>query len=52
MIDEGGLMREPEAVIPLHMANANTTIVIAGDPQQVYLFLSRKKGVIAISPLG
>lgn len=35
MIDEGGLMREPEAVIPLHMANADTTIVIAGDPQQV-----------------
>lgn len=35
MIDEGGLMREPEAVIPLCMANENTTIVIAGDPQQV-----------------
>lgn len=35
MIDEGGLMREPEAVIPLHMANTDTTIVIAGDPQQV-----------------
>ena len=34
MIDEGGLMREPEAVIPLRMANENTTIVIAGDPQQ------------------
>lgn len=35
MIDEGGLMREPEAVIPLCMANEKTTIVIAGDPQQV-----------------
>jgi DNA replication protein DnaC len=35
MIDEGGLMREPEAVIPLRMASDNTTIVIAGDPQQV-----------------
>ena len=35
MIDEGGLMREPEAIIPLCMASERTTIVIAGDPQQV-----------------
>ena len=35
MIDEGGLMREPEAIIPLRKANERTAIVIVGDPQQV-----------------
>ena len=35
-IDEGAQMREPEALAPLSMASANTKIVIAGDPWQVY----------------
>ena len=34
-VDEGAQMREPEAVAALRMANQNTTLVIAGDPQQV-----------------
>lgn len=36
-IDEGAQMREPEAVAALRMANKNSTIVIAGDPQQVLI---------------
>ena len=35
LLDEGAQAREPEAVAPLCMANSNTKIVIAGDPQQV-----------------
>ena len=35
LLDEGAQVREPEAVAPLCMANRNTKIVIAGDPQQV-----------------
>ena len=35
MIDECGLMREPEAIAPLCVANSKTRIIIAGDPQQV-----------------
>ena len=35
LLDEGAQVREPEAVAPLCMANKNTKIVIAGDPQQV-----------------
>ena len=35
-VDEGAQMREPEAVAALRMANEMTTLVIAGDPQQVY----------------
>ena len=35
LLDEGAQVREPEAVAPLCMANENTKIVIAGDPQQV-----------------
>ena len=42
MIDEGGLMREPEATIPLCMANERTKIVIAGDPQQVQCLQHRQ----------
>ena len=34
-VDEGAQMREPEAVAALRMANKMTTLVIAGDPQQV-----------------
>ena len=34
-IDEGGQMREPEALAPLSMASDETKIVIAGDPWQV-----------------
>ena len=35
LLDEGAQVREPEAVAPLCMANKDTKIVIAGDPQQV-----------------
>ena len=35
LLDEGAQVREPEAVAPLCMANRDTKIVIAGDPQQV-----------------
>lgn len=35
LIDEGSQMREPEAVAPLCLADANTKIVIAGDQNQV-----------------
>ena len=35
LLDEGAQVREPEAVAPLCMANEDTKIVIAGDPQQV-----------------
>lgn len=35
-VDEGAQMREPEAVAALTMANETTTLVIAGDPQQVF----------------
>ena len=35
LLDEAAQVREPEAVSPLCMANRNTKIVIAGDPQQV-----------------
>lgn len=38
-IDEGAQTREPEALSPLIMANANTHIIIAGDCQQVCAFL-------------
>lgn len=38
-IDEGAQTREPEALSPLIMANANTHIIIAGDCQQVRAFL-------------
>ena len=34
-VDEGAQMREPEAIAALRMANKMTTLVIAGDPQQV-----------------
>lgn len=37
-IDEGAQTREPEALSPLMMANANTHIIIAGDCQQVDTF--------------
>ena len=39
LIDEGAQTREPEALSPLIMANANTRIIIAGDCQQVRAFL-------------
>lgn len=35
LIDEGAQTREPEALSPFLMANANTRIVIAGDHKQV-----------------
>lgn len=35
VVDEGSQMREPEAVAPLYLADANTKIVIAGDQNQV-----------------
>ena len=35
LIDEGAQAREPEAVAPLCMADQDTKIIIAGDPQQV-----------------
>ena len=37
LLDEGAQVREPEAVAPLCMANKDTKVVIAGDPQQVTL---------------
>ena len=39
LIDEGAQTREPEALSPLIMANANTHIIIAGDCKQVHAFL-------------
>ena len=36
-IDEGAQAREPESIMPLCLANKNTSIVIAGDHKQVYL---------------
>ncbi len=35
IIDEGSMMREPEAIAPLVVANVNTKIIIAGDANQV-----------------
>jgi len=35
LIDEGSMMREPEAVAPLFLADNNTKIILAGDPNQV-----------------
>ena len=35
LLDEGAMMREPEAVAPLSFADMHTKIVIAGDKQQV-----------------
>ena len=39
LIDEGAQTREPEALSPFLMANRNTRIVIAGDHQQVYVYV-------------
>ena len=39
LIDEGSMMREPEAIAPLFLADANTKIIIAGDANQVRLLL-------------
>ena len=35
LMDEGAQAREPEAIAPLCLADNNTKIIIAGDPQQV-----------------
>ena len=48
-VDEGAQMREPEAVAALRMANKMTTLVIAGDPQQVYTIPLRKRAHYGIS---
>ncbi len=39
LIDEGAQTREPETVSPLSLANENTSIIIAGDHNQVLLLL-------------
>ena len=45
-IDEGSLMREPEAVAPLFLADAQTKIVIAGDSNQVLYALVLSHGEV------
>jgi helicase MOV-10 len=34
-VDEAGEALEPEALIPLNLANKNTSIVLAGDHKQL-----------------
>ena len=43
LMDEGAQAREPEAIAPLCLADNNTKIIIAGDPQQVSLILVSSK---------
>ena len=47
-LDEGGQVREPEALIPLCMASAATRIVIAGDPCQVSLCIYSINNIVTM----